>query len=175
MECVFVDDPWDARRDAVIGWYHVYARSTFVRKYINKDVFKMILFYLDTVDLRYALVRKDKPSHVAQLGTSSDGFTWMGSMLGSPCHVCMRPCIGVDILCSRHAMRVDECRCNRRDKCQGGSQDCRKSLYHTHLKCDAHSNPNHLCRVGRSCSTSTCTMAESCAKKIHGLILPKIK
>lgn len=145
------------------------ARNAFVRKYVNKDVFKMILAFLNTVELRYRLyVRENARINVQLVSTARDGFAWSGSMpFGSPCRICMRPCIGSYILCSRHAIQMNECCCLVfGKKCQGGRPNCRVALYHTHLKCDTHLEPGHECYFNAS------VMAGSCTRKIHGLILP---
>ncbi len=177
-----IDNPWRDRIVAIVGWYHVYMRSPLMHRCIGPDVFKLILAYLDVVNLRYPLAARTRYDVMFKLwlGYRDGAYLWVGST--SPCHVCMKPCEYTGILCKDHAIHMPECRCcqsNLTKMCTGDTQVCRRSLYHTALKCNEHVAPTGQllcldeCFTTGHCSVNHTLMSAACAKKIRRVILPK--
>lgn len=150
-----------------MGWYHVYSRHVLLRKYVNNDVFKLILAYLDTVDLRY-LLEGDGMTVVLRHTASDDTFSWRthNEAKRSPCHVCMRPCRGYNILCSFHGVVLPENVCFKPRCCLGEDELCRRHLHTDVWKC------GRTMRLTDGCNGITYEMAGSCAKKVRHVILP---
>ncbi len=158
-------DPWLQRRVAVLGWYHVYMRSPVMHRCIGTDVFKLILAYLDVIDLRYPLEFGTQTITLRYLA-SFDSFSWRISDENgrSPCHVCLRPCDGYDVLCNLHRMTVP-CDVCTRAFCTGQNEACRRYLHWNVWKC-----PQSMRTVG--CNCISFEMDGSCVRKIKHVILP---
>jgi len=145
-------DPWEERKNAIFAWYLIYWKAPLVRKYINKDVFKLVLKYLDTIDLSVPI----HPSNRVRLYLhyATDGYCWRNHdnrAIRTPCHVCMRPCAEwADVLCLKHSHLT---------LCTGRTVEDRKQLIDNVWKC--------------KCNGEMIRMKIECAWKIPHVILPK--
>lgn len=141
------DDLWLQRQDAIFGWYHAYRRVPYIRR-IGKDVFKLILEYLDVIDLRDTKL-KYQSGRIIKIY----GFVWTEGLLSTPCHICMRPC-GTSVLCDIHRAQIS-CACSL--NCGGVDSYCRRHIYNT-FSC--------------KCNVTEYVIEKKCAKKIKHVLLP---
>ena len=144
-------DPWEQRRNAIYAWYLIYWKAPLVRKCINRDVFALVLAYLDKIDLSVPLYLEGEQIY---LDHSDEGYCWKldnDVPFRTPCHTCMRPCSDyMDVLCPDHTHLT----CNT-----GRSGRDRAWLMETIWKCE--------------CDSARIRIDTVCARRISHIILPE--